>query len=300
MASAIFVLSNGEIHKKVFDLQRDISLDDLKVSIDLFSDTLIDTMISEIEDKANKIKPNYLQNKSAVNIVTKIGNEVSSDIDDIAILETEIKLNNSSRSLTLVGPKRVDYAQASQLINILLEILEESTVENDDSKKETEKSKKTSSSNDQVKKLKHRVKELEDELEYQNKLKNADIANLTKKRIEKETDLRKFAAANLASDLVKPIDLLKKVLEMPTDNPEVRNYLMGFEMISNQLSSALENHGITRMDIKVGEEFNPTFHEATEMVEDGDLPSNAIVEILGNGYMIHDRVLVHALVKVKK
>ncbi|AUF83637.1 heat-inducible transcription repressor HrcA [Mesoplasma syrphidae] len=189
MASVIFVLSNGTIQKKVFNLEN-VSLNDLAISIKLFSDNLIETNIQEIEAMAETIKPileesvkNYeyvlqtflktilqgkdekkeifgmkymLENpefndtqkiKNIINLMdkispfdwyevtyesnqqknkisTKIGSEISDDNDDIAILGTEfITKDGTTTSLTLVGPKRVDYSQANQLIEMLIDII---------------------------------------------------------------------------------------------------------------------------------------------------------------------------------
>ncbi|WP_031542949.1 heat-inducible transcriptional repressor HrcA [Mesoplasma photuris] len=189
MASVIFVLSNATVHQKVFNLSN-VSLNDLGISIKLFSDNLINTNIQEIKNVTNKIKPelknkvikyefvlesfietilqgndskkdivgmqymlenpefndtnkikniihllqsvspfdwyeaSYSNQKNLNMINTKIGNEISKDIDDIAIVGTEFKTTDGKvTSLTLVGPKRVDYLQANQLVNILIEII---------------------------------------------------------------------------------------------------------------------------------------------------------------------------------
>lgn len=144
------------------------------------------------------------------------------------------------------------------------------------------------------------IQELQKELEFQKGLRNADIANLTKKRNEQEALIRKYGSSNLAEDLIKPIDLLKKVLDTPTDNPDLQNYLMGFKMIINQIDSAFESNGIKAMGVKEGDEFDSNFHEANESLEDSGMESNKIVSVISDGYMIHDRVLVHAIVKVAK
>ncbi|ATZ18100.1 nucleotide exchange factor GrpE [Mesoplasma melaleucae] len=144
------------------------------------------------------------------------------------------------------------------------------------------------------------IHELQNEIEFQKGLRNADIANLTKKRNEQEALIRKYGSTNLAEELIKPIDLLKKVVDTPTDNPDLQNYLMGFKMIINQIDSAFENNGIKAMGVKAGDEFDSNFHEANESLENSGMESNKIVSVISDGYMIHDRVLIHAIVKVAK
>ncbi|PPE04466.1 heat shock protein GrpE [Entomoplasma ellychniae] len=150
----------------------------------------------------------------------------------------------------------------------------------------------------EIKELKDKILKLEEEIYFQKGLRNADIANLTKKRNEQESIIRKYGSANLAEDLIKPFDLLKKVVEAPNDNPEVKNYLAGFNMVINQIQNAFENNGIKAMGVKPGDEFNSNIHEANESVESAEFDSNKVVSVISDGYMIHDRVLVHAIVKV--
>ncbi|ASZ09188.1 heat-inducible transcription repressor HrcA [Mesoplasma chauliocola] len=65
----------------------------------------------------------YVSNQKMIQISTKIGEEISEDLSDISIVETAIKTEQGSTMLTLVGPKRVDYSQANQLINLIVEII---------------------------------------------------------------------------------------------------------------------------------------------------------------------------------
>ncbi|AAT75776.1 heat inducible transcription repressor [Mesoplasma florum L1] len=65
----------------------------------------------------------YSSNQKMIQISTKIGEEISEDLSDISIVETAIKTEQGSTMLTLVGPKRVDYSQANQLINLIVEII---------------------------------------------------------------------------------------------------------------------------------------------------------------------------------
>ncbi|UKS54009.1 heat-inducible transcriptional repressor HrcA [Mycoplasma feriruminatoris] len=65
----------------------------------------------------------YESNKNMNKIAIKIGNEIDQINDDISMVATELKIGNSSTVLTLVGPKRVDYNQVNQLMNLIIEII---------------------------------------------------------------------------------------------------------------------------------------------------------------------------------
>ncbi|WFQ90895.1 heat-inducible transcription repressor HrcA [Mycoplasma feriruminatoris] len=66
----------------------------------------------------------YESNKNMNKIAIKIGNEIDQINDDISMVATELKIGNSSTVLTLVGPKRVDYNQVNQLMNLIIEIID--------------------------------------------------------------------------------------------------------------------------------------------------------------------------------
>lgn len=123
---------------------------------------------------------------------------------------------------------------------------------------------------------------------------------MARRHVEEEKQNRKYSGSRLAQDILKPIDLFKKIVAMPASSPEVKNYLMGFDLIAKQLDQALNANGIEQIAIKIGDTFNPQLHEATEVIETDEFKPNAIVEIIANGYKLHDRVLIHSLVKVAK
>ncbi|WP_231992272.1 nucleotide exchange factor GrpE [Mycoplasma putrefaciens] len=142
--------------------------------------------------------------------------------------------------------------------------------------------------------------QLKEQLEYQKQLHLADIANLTKKYNQKEAEIRKYGSQSLAKEIIQPIELLKKVVNTPVNNDALKAYVMGFEMISNQLLQTLENNHIKPMNVKVGEIFDSNKQEAAELVENSEFESNRIVSVISDGYMLHDKVLIYALVKVAK
>ncbi|WP_027048014.1 nucleotide exchange factor GrpE [Mesoplasma syrphidae] len=144
------------------------------------------------------------------------------------------------------------------------------------------------------------IAELNQQLNEQKLLRAADIDNLNKFNTKRLIEIRKYGASDLAMELIKPIDLLKKVVESLQGNEAFKNYLTGFEMVVRQMEQALENNGITLIDVKPGDEFDDQIHNANEAVEGTKFSENTIIEIISNGYKIHDRVLVHALVKVAK
>jgi len=70
----------------------------------------------------------------------------------------------------------------------------------------------------------------------------------------------------------------------------------GIRAIQRQLSQALEGQGVKRINA-VGEAFDPEHHEALVTAE-SDLESGTVIEELETGYLLHDRVIRPARVKV--
>ena len=126
----------------------------------------------------------------------------------------------------------------------------------------------------------------------------AEMEN-TKRRIKEEAIKdRKYASQKVVGELIQPIDMLIQILNMPAPSPEVQNYLIGFQMIANQLLEVLKNEGLA--PIKVEKDFDPKYMEAmqTECIEGYE--ENQVIRVLQAGYMYKDRVLRPALVVVNK
>lgn len=157
------------------------------------------------------------------------------------------------------------------------------------------KKKKKSAEHEKIEQLEHKVKELNDK--YLRAL--AETENV-KKRMQNERQIeRKYAASNLASELLVPFEQFSKIVEFPTDNDLLKNFLVGFKMIKDQFEQVLENEGIKEIKA-LNENFDPNVHHAIEKDSNKDLPSGMITEVFQKGYYYKDRVLRPAMVKVNE
>ena len=147
---------------------------------------------------------------------------------------------------------------------------------------------------EELSKLQEQVKELNNKY-----LKTLAESENYRKRIEEEKIRdRKYASQRLLEKLINPIDIFDKACNMKTDNEVLRNFLIGFQMIDNQIHGVLEEEGVKK--IKVEGKFDPRFMQAMEVDYDPSLEEDAIIAILKDGYMYKDRVLVPTMVKVNK
>ncbi len=151
--------------------------------------------------------------------------------------------------------------------------------------------------------LKGSVEELEKELEdYKGKYlrKHADFENFRKRMLREKEDSIKYANANLLKDLVSVIDDFERAINSAQESKDYESFLSGIKLIEKQFGAMLENNwGLKRMET-IGEEFNPQMHEALMMEENADCSTETVIEDYQKGYVLHDRVIRHAKVKVGK
>ncbi|MNI57161.1 heat shock protein GrpE [compost metagenome] len=93
------------------------------------------------------------------------------------------------------------------------------------------------------------------------------------------------------------VDNFERALNTTSDNAEVASYAKGVEMILRQFEGILQAEGLTAMET-VGQPFNPEFHQAIMQVESEDHEEGIVVEELQKGYLLKDKVLRPAMVKV--
>ncbi len=154
--------------------------------------------------------------------------------------------------------------------------------------------------NKKLKKLQDRIKELE---EQESILKNemlkdrAELENFKRRMNEERIKERKYANQDFFSELINVLDIFDKAVNVETDDPKLKNFLIGFSMVNTQLSQILENHGVKKIKA-VGAKFDPMYHSAIETVETDDVEDGLVMEEVMTGYLYKDRVLRPSMVKV--
>ena len=142
-----------------------------------------------------------------------------------------------------------------------------------------------------------KIKELEEEV-----LKaKADNINYRKRKDEEVSRMLEFANEDLVKDILPSIDNFERAINLDDENldDELSKFLAGFKMIYCHLVEVLEQYDVKAIDDR-GKEFNPKFHQAvlTEKVE-GMEPGMA-VGVMQKGYMLKDKVIRPAMVKVSE
>lgn len=179
------------------------------------------------------------------------------------------------------------------------ELVEDSEELEEELKKDAKYIKKLKKKNhhleDENKKMADEILYLKDQL-----LRNqAELENFKRRTNEERIRERKYAMQDFFTELITVIDTFDKVVSAKTDDEKLKKYLVGFVMINNNMKQILENYGVKKIEC-LNQEFDPTFHQAIEVVEVENTSPNIVVEVIADGYLYKDRVLRPAMVKVSK
>ena len=127
----------------------------------------------------------------------------------------------------------------------------------------------------------------------------ADTDNM-RKRLQKETDMaKKYRFQSAALELLPILDSMNLALANAPENDETKNFVKGFEMIRTQLENAMSNEGVKEIDALNKPFDHNTMQALMQEIVDGVEPG-IVVEVLQKGYMLKDRILRPALVKVSE
>jgi molecular chaperone GrpE len=125
----------------------------------------------------------------------------------------------------------------------------------------------------------------------------ADFDNFRRRsRLEKE-DFAKYASLKLIEQLLPVVDNFERALSSSKDTKDFEALVKGLDMTFRQLDQLLAQEGLTPIEA-VGQPFNPEFHQAIMQVESEEHEEGIVVEEIQKGYLLKDKVVRPAMVKV--
>jgi molecular chaperone GrpE len=127
----------------------------------------------------------------------------------------------------------------------------------------------------------------------------AEFENFKKRTARERTDLIKYANEGLLLEMIPVLDSLDRAIESAKANSNLENFLEGLGLVRRLLSVLLEKAGVKEI-IAQGRPFDPQLHEAISVEASGAHPDNTVVEEIQRGYLLHNRVLRPAMVRVAK
>jgi molecular chaperone GrpE len=127
----------------------------------------------------------------------------------------------------------------------------------------------------------------------------ADFDNFRRRtRLDQEAS-EKYRAQKLITDLLPVLDNFERALIMEADNEQTKALLQGMDMVYRSLLEALKKEGLQTIEA-VGKEFDPHQHHAVMQGEDANYSPNVVIEEFQKGYLLKDRVIRPAMVKVNQ
>ncbi len=130
--------------------------------------------------------------------------------------------------------------------------------------------------------------------------KSADFENFRKRMFREKEEGIKYANSALLAEMITIIDDFERAIQSAGESKDFNSFHTGVAMIEKQLVSMLEkNWGLKRF-ASTGEEFDPEKHQAIAIEETDEHDKSVVLEDYQKGYVLHDRVLRPAKVKVSK
>jgi molecular chaperone GrpE len=133
----------------------------------------------------------------------------------------------------------------------------------------------------------------------------AEMDNLRRRTEREVKDAKSYSVAAFARDMLSVSDNLRRALDaIPADaraagDAGFISLVEGVEMTERAMLGALERHGVKKI-APAGQKFDPNFHQAMFEVPNAEIPSNTVLQVVQDGYVIGDRVLRPAMVGVSK
>jgi len=167
--------------------------------------------------------------------------------------------------------------------------------ENESSKKESRKEKKEKKKEEKEKKDKkdEQIEELKDRVTRQ----MAEFENFRKRTEKEKSQMFEVGVKTMVEKILPVVDNFERGLAQVPEDKKDDSFVEGMNMIYKQMMTAFDEIGVKPIEA-VGKEFDPNLHNAVMHVDDDTLPDNSIVEEFQKGYIYHDQVVRHSMVKV--
>lgn len=128
----------------------------------------------------------------------------------------------------------------------------------------------------------------------------ADAENARKRGERDRREAEQYGGSKLARDMLPVYDNLRRALATVTDETRTQSAAMieGVELTLRELISILGKHGVSPIVPEVGDVFDPQMHQAMFEAPLPGTKAGQIIQVLTEGFMLHERLLRPAQVGV--
>lgn len=173
-------------------------------------------------------------------------------------------------------------------------------------KKEEKKAKSITETEEKEEVIEPEVKITKDEIDAVNeklqeaedkaKRAQAELINYRKRKDEEVQKMLKYKDESIILELLPVIDNFERALQTDTSD---KNLLDGIKMIYQGLIGVLNKFGVKEIEA-LNKPFDPNYHHAVMIENEETKDKDIVIEVLQKGYILKDKVLRPAMVKVNK
>ena len=153
--------------------------------------------------------------------------------------------------------------------------------------------------------IKDAVNSAEEKIEQMDSLNSwrrcvADFDNYKKRQAENQKEFTKYAAEGVISEMLPILDNFHAATDHIPEVDAESPWVTGIMFIQKQMEKVFEENNVTRIDVNIGDEFDPFFMEAVKEADDENVDEDSTVKkIAQNGYRINEKILRPARVVLK-
>ena len=137
------------------------------------------------------------------------------------------------------------------------------------------------------------IEDLTDKLRRQ----MAEFDNFRKRTEKEKSGMFEMGAKSVVEKLLPVVDNFERGLASVPEDQKEDPFVAGVDKVYKQLLTVFDELGVKPIEA-VGQPFDPNFHNAVIHVEDDEQGENIVIEEFQKGYMYHDSVVRHSMVKV--
>ncbi|HJO81827.1 MAG: nucleotide exchange factor GrpE [SAR202 cluster bacterium] len=128
----------------------------------------------------------------------------------------------------------------------------------------------------------------------------ADLVNYRRRAAEEVSEARQSSNSRLLIRLLLVVDDMNRAFDAIPEDAVAPGWLAGLELVRRNLQSVMDSEGVTKIDAEEGQPFDVHEHEAVFFEPSPDREEGVVVNVIRDGYKLHDRVLRAAQVSVSQ
>ena len=127
----------------------------------------------------------------------------------------------------------------------------------------------------------------------------AELVNYRKRKDEEVVKMLQYANEDIVKDLITSVDSFERAISIKTEDETINKFLEGFKMIYANIVNVLNKYDVKVID-GVNIPFDPTYHQAVLTEHQDGVEAGMVLVVMQKGYMLKDKVIRPAMVKVSE